>query len=113
MKPLSFLAFLALLSSSQAAVKLPSFFTDHMVLQRDMPVPVWGKASPGEEVTVEFAGQKKTTKADANGKWMVKLDPLTTNAEPQVLKAGNVTIQDVLVGPIVILFGDPSFMEAL
>lgn len=98
----------AILPSSFAAVRLPSIFTDHMVLQRDMPVPVWGKASPGEEVTVEFAGQKKTAKADANGKWRVKLDPLTTNAEPQVLKAGNVTIQDVLVGEVWLASGQSN-----
>jgi sialate O-acetylesterase len=94
--------------ASFAAVKLPSIFTDHMVLQRDLPVPVWGKAAPGEEVTVEFAGQKKSAKADANGRWMVKLDPLTANAEPQVLKAGNVTIQDVLVGEVWLASGQSN-----
>ena len=78
-------ACLAALTTAHAAVQMPSIFTDHMVLQRDLPVPVWGKAAPGEEVTVEFAGQKKSAKADANGRWMVKLDPLTANAEPQVL----------------------------
>ena len=99
MKPLLLCACLAALTT-HAAVQMPSIFTDHMVLQRELPVPVWGKAAPGEDVTVEFAGQKKATKADANGRWMVKLDPLTANAEPQVLKAGNVTIQDVLVGEV-------------
>ena len=67
MKPTLFLALLVTFSSASAAVKLPSIFTDHMVLQRDKAVPVWGKAAPGEEVVVEFAGQKKTAKADASG----------------------------------------------
>lgn len=98
----------AMLPSSYAAVKLPSIFTDHMVLQRDKAVPVWGKADPGEEVIVEFAGQKKTAKADASGKWMVKLDPLSANAEPQVLKAGNVSVQDVLVGEVWIASGQSN-----
>ena len=40
-----------------------------MVLQRDQENPVWGKADPGEKVTIEFAGQKKATKADSDGKW--------------------------------------------
>ncbi|MBL9131836.1 MAG: 9-O-acetylesterase, partial [Verrucomicrobiaceae bacterium] len=108
MKPLSHLAFLAVLSTAHAAVKLPSIFTDHMVLQRDKAVPVWGKAAPGEEVTVEFAGQKKTAKADAAGKWMVKLDPMPANAEPQVLKAGNVSVQDVLIGEVWLASGQSN-----
>lgn len=104
------LAFAVLLAvpASHAAVKLPSIFTDHMVLQRDMPVPVWGKADPGEEVTVEFAGQKKTTKADASGKWAVRLDPMAANAEPQVLKAGAATVQDVLVGEVWLASGQSN-----
>ncbi|MEQ1749775.1 MAG: sialate O-acetylesterase [Prosthecobacter sp.] len=108
MKPNLLLAFLVTLSSSQAAVKLPSIFTDHMVLQRDKAVPVWGKAAPGEEVTVEFAGQKKTAKADAAGKWMVKLDAMPANAEPQVLKAGSVAVQDVLVGEVWLASGQSN-----
>ena len=111
MKPLLLAVFLSsfvLLHSSFGAVRLPSIFTDHMVLQRDKAVPVWGKAAPGEEVTVEFAGQKKTTKADAGGKWMVKLDPMPANAEPQVLKAGNVSVQDVLVGEVWLASGQSN-----
>ena len=108
MKPLLLLAFLSVLSATHAAVKLPSIFSDHMVLQRDLPAPVWGSAAPGEDITVEFAGQKKTVKADASGKWMVKLDPLKTNAEPQVLKAGGVTINDVLVGEVWLASGQSN-----
>lgn len=108
MKHLSLLAFLAALSTGHAAVKLPSIFTDHMVLQRDKAVPVWGKADPGEEVVVEFAGQKKTAKAGADGKWLVKLDPLKASAEPQVLKAGNVSVQDVVVGEVWLASGQSN-----
>ena len=108
MKLLLLCTCLAVLTTTHAAVQMPSIFTDHMVLQRDLPVPVWGKTAPGEEVTVEFAGQKKTTKADASGRWIVKLDALTANAEPQVLKAGNVTIQDVLVGEVWLASGQSN-----
>lgn len=108
MKLLRFLAVFALSSSAFAEVKLASLFTDHMVLQRDKAVPIWGKAAPGEEVTVEFAGQTKSTKADEAGKWMVKLDPLTANAEPQVLKAGAVSIQNVLVGEVWLASGQSN-----
>ena len=55
-----------------ADIKLPNVIGAGMVLQRDMPVPVWGWADEGENVSVTFAGQTKKTTADANGKWMVK-----------------------------------------
>ena len=57
-------------------VMVDKMFSDHMVLQRDMAVPVWGKADPNEIVSVSFRNQSQTTTADKNGKWMVKLDPL-------------------------------------
>ena len=66
-------AALALLpfASASADVRLATIFGDHMVVQQGAPVPVWGWAAPGEEVTVELAGQKKTAKADDTGKWRV------------------------------------------
>lgn len=107
MKPTVFLAFL-LLGHAEAAVRLPSIFTDHMVLQRDRAVPVWGRAEPGEEVVVEFAGQKKVVKAGEDGRWRVTLDPMPANAEPQVLKAGQVSVQDVLVGEVWLASGQSN-----
>ncbi|MEI8063723.1 MAG: sialate O-acetylesterase, partial [Verrucomicrobiota bacterium] len=50
-------------SEAGAAVKLPSVFSDHMVLQRDMAVPIWGTAAPGEKITVKFRDQEQTTTA--------------------------------------------------
>lgn len=95
------LALLAAPVAVQAAeIKLASVFTDHAVLQREAAVPVWGTATPGETVTVEFAGQRKTATADTRGKWLVKLDPLAANAEPRELKTGGVTLRDVLVGEV-------------
>jgi hypothetical protein len=49
------------------------------VFQQNAPAPVWGWASPGESVTVAFAGQKKTAVADNEGRWNIKLDPLNTS----------------------------------
>jgi sialate O-acetylesterase len=61
-------------------VKLPPLFSDHMVLQEDTSVPIWGWAEPGEEVTVTIQQQVRRTKADANGKWMAKLRKLKGGA---------------------------------
>ncbi|MCY2992352.1 MAG: hypothetical protein NTY19_31380 [Planctomycetota bacterium] len=66
----------ALTDLSAAELKLASVFADRMVLQRDQPVSVWGSAASNEQVTVEFAGQQKRAAADAQGNWLVKLDPL-------------------------------------
>jgi sialate O-acetylesterase len=59
-----------------AAVKLPAVISNDMVLQRGQPVPIWGWADKGEEVTVSFAGQTLTTKANDEGRWKVVLDKL-------------------------------------
>ena len=60
-----------------ADVKLQPVLSSHMVLQRGMKVPVWGTAAPGEKVTVKFRDQEKSTTADAQGKWTVRLDTLS------------------------------------
>jgi len=70
---------------SQAELWMPSIFADGMVLQSGKPVPVWGEAAAGSEVTVEFAGQKKVAVASASGKWRVDLDPMTVSSKPQDL----------------------------
>ncbi len=95
---------------------LPTVFSDHMVLQREQPVPVWGKADPGAAITVEFAGQIKPATAGADGKWRVDLDPLTASAEPRVLKVSsnlkseiiNLQFSDVLVGEVWLCAGQSN-----
>lgn len=105
--------------SAAEKLSLASLFTDHAVLQRDIAVPVWGKAEPGSEVTVEFAGQKKSATAGADGKWAVRLDPLPASAEPRELivasKAANQTskISDVLVGEVWVCSGQSNMAWVL
>lgn len=99
---LTLAALLAAALTARADVKLPPVISDHMVLQRDVAAPIWGTAAPDEEVTVSIAGQTKTTKADAQGKWRVKLDPLKVG-EPLTLTVkgkNSLTINDVLVGEV-------------
>lgn len=94
------------LAIGAADLKPAAIFSDHMVFQRDKSVPVWGRAEPGEEITVEFAGQKKTAKADADGKWVVRLDPMPASAEGRKLTIrGSIGdresgIEDVVVGEV-------------
>ncbi|MCA9246097.1 MAG: sialate O-acetylesterase [Planctomycetales bacterium] len=104
-------ALVSLSSFARADVKTPSVLSDSMVLQRGQAVPVWGWADAGEEVTVSFAGQEKTIKADDKGNWRVDLDKLEACAEPRDLKIkGNneLTIKDVLVGEVWICSGQSN-----
>ncbi len=93
-------------------LKLASLFTNHMVLQREQPVPVWGTSAPGDEITVEFAGQKKTAKADTEGKWLVKLDPMTASLEGRelIVQSGteNQKLTDVVVGDVWLASGQSN-----
>ena len=94
------IAFAGLACHVDAEIKPAKIFTDNMVLQHDMKVPVWGTPAPGEAVTVEFAGQKKETKADKDGNWMLRLDPLKISKEGRVLKISGIELKNVLVGEV-------------
>ncbi|MCF7817599.1 MAG: hypothetical protein K9M54_06935 [Kiritimatiellales bacterium] len=96
---------------------LPSVFSDHMVVQRERAVPIWGKADPGSAVTVEFAGQTKTATADAEGEWRVDLEPLTASAESRTLIVRSaeqqIEFKDVLVGEVWLCSGQSNMQFAL
>lgn len=87
-------------------------FTDHMVLQRDMPVPVWGWADPGARVRVSFGGQEKNATADADGRWLVRLDAMPATAESRALTisadGATHTLDDVLVGDVWLASGQSN-----
>jgi sialate O-acetylesterase len=70
------------IEKAKPAIELGAPFADNAILQRQMKVPVWGWSKPGTKVTVEFAGQKKKTKAGKAGKWMLKLNPLKASDDP-------------------------------
>ena len=99
------------ISSVFADVKPSNMFGDGMVLQSGQLVPVWGDAEASEEITVEFAGQTKTTKADENGKWIVKLDKLKPSKEGRrfIIKGKNeIAFNDVLVGTVWVCAGQSN-----
>ena len=89
-------------SGASADVKVDRMFSDHMVLQRDLPVPIWGTADAGEKVTVKFRDQQKLAEADKDGKWRVRLDPLKVGPAAKLTVSGRnaVTFDDVLVGEV-------------
>jgi sialate O-acetylesterase len=86
-----------------ADVRLPAIFSDHLVLQAEAPIKIWGWADPAEAITVSIAGQTEATTANAAGEWQVVLKPLPGNAVPTTLTVqgrNTVTIGDVLLGEV-------------
>ncbi len=100
-------------------LKLSSLFTDNAVLQRDLAVPVWGRAEPGQVVQVQFADQKKSATANIDGRRMIKLDALTASAEGRTLTAAvddgkqTVSINNLLVGEVWICSGQSNMAFGL
>jgi sialate O-acetylesterase len=111
MRKLSTLILLIASSLSALAVTLPPVIGNHMVLQRDLPVPIWGWGDKGEKISVSFAGQSKSATVGKNGKWMVKLDKLKENSSPSTLtvKGNNeIKVKNILVGEVWICSGQSN-----
>lgn len=94
---------LALPSVAHGNVTLPSVLGDHMVLQRDKPLPIWGWADAGEEITVQLGDKVAKTKADEQGNWKVTLPALSADGKThKLLITGNnkIEINDILIGEV-------------
>lgn len=119
------LGFVLLTSSGAAPLKLAPLFSDNMVLQAGMPVPIWGVAGAGEKVTVELvpppgskqAGQTATATADDKGEWKVELSPLKADSQPGELRvaagANTLTVTNVLIGEVWLFSGQSNMSRHL
>ena len=96
--------------TARADVKLPELFSDNMVLQRDMPVPLWGTAEPGERVSVSVAGRTAEAVAGADGNWMATLEPMPAGGPHELTVAGDnaITISNVLLGEVWLCSGQSN-----
>jgi sialate O-acetylesterase len=102
--------------SARANITLPDVIGDSMVLQRERPVPIWGKADPGEAITVRFNGQTKTAVAVATGAWQIRLDPMKANATPVTLVIegkNKIALRDILVGEVWLVAGQSNMQRLL
>ncbi len=109
----SFVALVLFLLSSHysfAEVKLPALFSDHMVLQHDMDIPVWGWADPGEKVIVKIGGFVAETIANAEGRWKVQTGPLKAGGPYEMVISGANTIKiaNVLAGEVWVCSGQSN-----
>ena len=95
-----------------AEVTLPKIIADHMVVQREMPVHVWGMAAPGEEVSVSFRGETRSSKTGRLGRWSVYLPPGEAGGPFQLTVRGpaaqNIILDDVLVGDVWVASGQSN-----
>jgi sialate O-acetylesterase len=109
-----FSLFLSVLSVSVLAgnLRIADVFSDHMVLQCDKPVPVWGWADPGTKVTVEFKGQKYTGTTTQYGEWLVKFTPFKADSKPATMVFSSPgekkEIKDILVGEVWLCSGQSN-----
>jgi len=105
------LAVLASCPSAFGGVRLPKIFTDHMVLQQEMAIAVWGWADKGEKISVTLAGKSVETRACDSGKWRVDLPAMKADGKPQTLIVkGSETIElkDVLLGEVWLCAGQSN-----
>jgi len=105
------LLFVFLAAVTRADVSLAPLFSDHAVLQRDKPIPVWGHADAGEAVTVTFHGHTISTTAGSDGRWIACLDALPASAEPAdlvVTGKNKIAVHDVLVGEVWLCSGQSN-----
>lgn len=106
----SVLVALIMFVNAEANITMPRIFSDHMVLQRNKDIPVWGWAKPNETIFVSFNKQSKTATAGINGQWSVKLSPETAGGPFVLTIKGNnsLTFSDVLVGEVWICSGQSN-----
>src|SRR5215207_3824822 len=103
LRPASVGLTLALLCAAEihADVTLAPLFSDHAVLQRDKPIPVWGTAEIGEKVSITFDGQQREATAAHDGRWIAFLDPVPASvvgSDLSVAGKNTITLRNVVVG---------------
>ena len=102
-----------------AAVRMPAVFADHMILQAGIPLPIWGRADPGDTLTVTFADQTRTATADREGTWRVTLLPLQASRKARTLTVQSAMenrtwdLVDVLVGEVWLASGQSNMAMSL
>ncbi len=101
--------------SASGQIKMPQIFQNNMVIQRDKPIAVWGWASPNEEVMVRLEANQKLIKADVQGKWLVKLDPLPAGGPHtlEIIGKNSIRFDNVLIGDVWLCGGQSNMQWKL
>jgi sialate O-acetylesterase len=102
---------LSVTNTAFCEVKLPRLVSDGMVLQRDTDVKIWGWASSGENIKVNFIGKSYKSKADKNGKWEITLSSMKAGGPYTMeIKGENnsISLKDILVGDVWVCSGQSN-----
>jgi len=108
-----------LATAAFAAVEPAGIFTDHAVLQQNKPVRVWGTAEAGETVEIDFAGQRKSAVANAEGRWMIVLDEMQASMEDRTMvirgsrTAAPVKLKNLLIGEVWLAGGQSNMATTM
>lgn len=96
--------------NSYAEVRVPTLIGDHMVIQRDQPVHIWGNADPGESISISFHGESASTKPDKYGRWSLYLSPVEAGGpyDMEIRGTNTIHISDILVGDIWVASGQSN-----
>lgn len=102
--------------AAAADVSVPNIISDHMVLQRGMKAPIWGKADPGEAVVVKLGATEVKTTACPKGCWMVKLPKMDAGGPYELTiqgKSNTITVKDILVGEVWVASGQSNMQMSV
>jgi len=104
------LLFILLFGNGKSQVKLPAFFSNNMVLQKGIQIPVWGWSSPGEKVTITLDKNTATTRSGKDGKWKVSLPAMNYGGPFKMsVKGKNTqTIENIMIGEIWLCSGQSN-----
>lgn len=100
-------AFAVMTRPAEAKVTLPAIFGDGMVLQREVPVKVWGWADCGETVEVRWKGENYSVAASTDGRWAIEL-PSSRHGGPYTMTINGITLTDILVGDVFLCSGQSN-----
>ena len=98
-------------SNVSAEVRLPGFFSDHMVFQQQQPIKIWGWAESGEVVKVQLGKGLAETKASGDGRWVVELPAMNASNDPTTLTVvgkNRLELKDVLIGEVWLCSGQSN-----
>ena len=113
---ITLLASLCTFTLSHAAVRLPGFFSDHMVLQQESEIPVWGWCDPGEDISVTLGKAEATTTGDSSGTWRITLPAMMAQTAPLTLRVegtNTIEINDILIGEVWLCSGQSNMELSL
>ena len=104
--------FILLPTISFSQLQLAGIFSDNMVLQRDKPINIWGKAAPGNTITITFSNETVNTTADKDSSWFVRFPRKNADGKPLILKVStkeeNIVLQNMIMGDVWLCIGQSN-----